>query len=266
MDKLVEDSSTDFHRVARSISVVFGQVYRSSIHAKAVERTEIRLAFDAKIGSGWAFFNLSTGTVGASSGGVTPAIEDVGNGIYRCSITDTATATGAGTAFYQMAVSGSHNYSGDGSSGLYVWGAQLATSDSDYFKVEAANSGIPTLAIAATGERLDIPAYHVNGFDPIGREPVGQYNKSVAGKHLGKTIKYEEWSQAVSYEFVTWAWLRATWLVAWKAHLRGQPFVYVWDRDNHPTEIRLVVIDGGFKGPHRSGQVGILSFSMSAEA
>ena len=74
---------------------------------------------------GWANFNVSTGTIGSVSSGITATITSVGNGWYRC----TATATqGINTNYFCIGVANADGvpvFSGDGTSGAYIWGAQL---------------------------------------------------------------------------------------------------------------------------------------------
>jgi hypothetical protein len=80
-------------------------------------------------------FDLSAAT--ASTGGT---ITNVGNGWYRCTITAACTAT-IGTGIYIRLTSGS--FVGDGSSGVYLWGAQLEAG-------AFATSYIPTTTTALT--------------------------------------------------------------------------------------------------------------------
>jgi hypothetical protein len=74
-------------------------------------------------------FDLNAGTVTQTATGATTAISALGNGWYRCSITWTPVA-GAGflylaavnTAAYTF---GTTSFAGDGTSGIYIWGADL---------------------------------------------------------------------------------------------------------------------------------------------
>jgi hypothetical protein len=92
-----------------------------------------------------ANFNLSTGTVGASSGG-TPSITFAGNGWYRCSVTVTPTAGSMTTqiVFTDNADSGRRpSYAGQITSNVFIWGAQLEAG-------AFATSYIPTVASQVT--------------------------------------------------------------------------------------------------------------------
>lgn len=136
-DKLVEDTTaSSTHHASEYAQFTLGFNYTFSVYMKAAERGWCWLscgstAFGTTRG---AYFDISTGQVGGVSAGVTARIESVGDGWYRCSIDRAATATGSGSLFVMLAAGdGVANYSGDGTSGIYVWGADIRlTSDSIY--------------------------------------------------------------------------------------------------------------------------------------
>ena len=70
----------------------------------------------------YADFDLSLGTVGNESGINSSAIEDYGNGWYRCVINVTATGW---VGLYALNDSSQNSYLGNVSKGVYLWGAQL---------------------------------------------------------------------------------------------------------------------------------------------
>ena len=123
-DKLVENATTNFHYVvpALAITVSAGVSITVSVFAKQGERTGVGV-FPYSSAAG-ARFNLADGTVFGTDAGVTATITAVGNGWYRCSATIVAPATSA-TPWILTLLSGSTNYTGDGYSGIYIWGAQL---------------------------------------------------------------------------------------------------------------------------------------------
>jgi hypothetical protein len=122
--KLIEDSTANIHRISRSIDPT--GAHTISVFAKAAERNILTL-MPASTGGGDTpvYFNLSNGTISTSLGSATSAsIQGHPNGWYRCSVTDTM--GGFGYPFIGVAaVSGTHSYTGDGTSGIYIWGAQL---------------------------------------------------------------------------------------------------------------------------------------------
>jgi len=118
-DKIVENSATATHFAYNPIAVNSGS-FTFTVYAKAGERSWIYVR--NTIG---AYFNLSSGAIGTIDSGVNAAITSVGNGWYRCSVTSTQSAgTIFPTAFLSTA-NGTTNYAGDGTSGIYIWGAQL---------------------------------------------------------------------------------------------------------------------------------------------
>jgi hypothetical protein len=138
-DKLVEGVGGTFHNLSQ-VAAVIGSPYVVSCYAKAAERTQV--AF--QLGAFAAYFNLSNGTVVSGSGA---GISDAGNGWWRCWLAVTPAST-INNIF--LAVSGSASYSGDGTSGIFIWGAQLEavtyqTTPSTYY---------PTTTAAYYGPRL----------------------------------------------------------------------------------------------------------------
>ena len=100
-----------------------------SVYAKAAEYTRIALRESTTTGA-WSVFDVSGGTVLGSGGGASStAITSVGNGWYRCTMTVSAASAGLATHVVSPSwVSGSPNgqaYTGNGTDGIYVWGAQL---------------------------------------------------------------------------------------------------------------------------------------------
>jgi hypothetical protein len=130
-DKLVENTGTDFHAIEQNIASVAAVVHTFSVYAKYSGRNiQLWFGFGDVSGNPGANFDLQNGTVGTTSGTITASIQSVGNGWYRCM----AAATSAVTTNFQCFIgltsstSGSaraQSYTGDGYSGIYLWGAQL---------------------------------------------------------------------------------------------------------------------------------------------
>ena len=128
-DKLVENSSTGNKEVYQNATFTSGTSLTFSCFAKAGERTRFRLAgtterFDSSTN---AYFDLSNGTVVTTNGGFTSAsIEAYPNGWYRCVGTMLPTSSGTNNVFITLVNTGTTTgYTGDGSSGVFIWGAQL---------------------------------------------------------------------------------------------------------------------------------------------
>ena len=132
-DGLIEDTATSAHSTSRIISFTPGTSYSLSIFAKEISGSAKRYlsltfpsaAFTSNLA---AVFDLSAGVSTTVSANATASILPVGNGWYRCSITATATITASASSTIRLSnvsTSGLPAYAGDGTSGLYIWGAQL---------------------------------------------------------------------------------------------------------------------------------------------
>jgi len=130
--KLMEDTTaSNTHRLFGSITTT-AIPYTLSVYMKAGERNWAYLRLDRSGGTtAVAWFNLSTGAVGTVQTGLTASIQSVGNGWYRCSATIDAAVAGAGNPLIGVTTAnGTESYTGDGNSGIYIYGAQLSNSGS----------------------------------------------------------------------------------------------------------------------------------------
>jgi hypothetical protein len=151
-DKLIEDAITGIHEVYSNtpFSLTSGVAYTKTIYAKSAERTQISLNFvTGGFGQGASVIaDLSAGTLGTVNnvGGVTGStatIINVGNGWYRISLTMTPVSTANFYADFSPALNGAISYAGNGTSGVFVWGAQIEASSYP-------TSYIPTTSSSAT--------------------------------------------------------------------------------------------------------------------
>jgi hypothetical protein len=152
-DKLIENTATavhTFHNVG--IAITGTTIYTASVHVKAAGRTQGQLSFVsntflqqitttfdlvAKTTSA-AFVGIGTGLTDLSA-----SIEELHDGWFRVSVTGALNnGMTTGGVSVRTASAGSNNYTGDGSSGLYVWGAQLEAQSfaSSYIKTEASTA------------------------------------------------------------------------------------------------------------------------------
>jgi hypothetical protein len=127
-DKLVEDTTANnTHGSYQFIAVANGTQYTFSVFAKAGERTAMSIRAGLTGGEiNAAFFNLSTGAVISTGTGYTAQVVNAGNGWYRCAVAATSSVTSS-VFVVTTAIGGSNSYTGDGTSGVYPWGAQLNT-------------------------------------------------------------------------------------------------------------------------------------------
>jgi hypothetical protein len=124
-DKLVEDTATGNHDVRQSATTTAAD-HSFSVYLKSGER-QFALLWNSTANFG-RVFNLSNGTVSGTVTGVTQAtasISSIGNGWYRCTIIGTCTAASNNFRVYAMTDATTFSYTGNGYSGIYIWGAQL---------------------------------------------------------------------------------------------------------------------------------------------
>jgi hypothetical protein len=139
-DGLVEDTATSAHAVTQSNTVVANTTYTASCYFKAFATGAARFAriqYGTSSGSSGVrvLFDLSNGTISAAAvnfgtgSGASASITAVGNNWYRCTLSgiiDSTSTTGRLDVFLQS-TGGSFtaSYTGNGYSGIYIWGAQL---------------------------------------------------------------------------------------------------------------------------------------------
>ena len=119
-DFLFENDILGTHLITLSGTITSG-VYTMSVFVKSKERTKIGLANDSTSDSDIAKFDLSNGTI-ISNGLHSAKIEEYENGWYRCSITST---TSTPIRIMLLNALGNSSYTGDGTSGIYIFGAQV---------------------------------------------------------------------------------------------------------------------------------------------
>lgn len=123
-DKLIEAAVTGSHFCLQTLTLTSGTTYTASFFVKASERTRGRLRTSGS-GAYWDLdFNLTSGTV---TGGTNPFIQNFGNGWYRIGATFTANQASNNFILFLLDASGNASYTGDGTSGLFVYGAQIET-------------------------------------------------------------------------------------------------------------------------------------------
>jgi hypothetical protein len=165
-DKIVEDSDNSNHFVSKNVgTVVAGSIYTSSVFAKAGE-VSILQASHSFLANTYANFDLSSGTVTAKSSSVTATITDVGDGWYLCEAQSPYTSGGTAVNAWMLQESGTAArgaaYQGDGSSGLYLWGAHFYRSDLGGMgdNPERGDSYVPTTSSAKYLPRIGHHVYN----------------------------------------------------------------------------------------------------------
>jgi hypothetical protein len=157
-DKLIPNSGSVTGFTSQTITYAASTTYTLSVYGKAAEFQYLRLSFGLS-GIRMATFDLVAGTVNAEPGLATPTMTDVGSGWYRCAISMASGAGGSVNAAFT--VNGAATYAataltGNASSGLLVWGAQLSASGS-------LDTYVPTVAAAPSSAVYYGPRL---GYDP----------------------------------------------------------------------------------------------------
>jgi len=151
-DKIVEDTSTNTHEMLQNHTKATSAItYTASVFAKSAERTRFQFVCNSTM-----FANRATATFDVTSGTITSAavvagdftnasarMENWGNGWWRCELTFTSDTDNIVRHRVFMHNGTGTNYEGDGTSGLFLWHAQLEAA-------ALASSCIPTGATTVT--------------------------------------------------------------------------------------------------------------------
>ena len=163
-DKLVEDVGAGPHELGQGPSV--GGNLRMAIYVKAAERSQFMLTNLATTPVAIGF-DLTTGTTfaiaGISSSGALPTMAYVGDGWWRIHMSAGGTIALNGYR-YTLLNGGTQNYTGDGTSGIYIWGAMSETSAN----APGGTSYIPTTtaAVVRAGDNFQIPLSQIPALGP----------------------------------------------------------------------------------------------------
>jgi hypothetical protein len=164
--KLVANATNGQHRID-FLSTYSAGTYTFSVFAKAGEYNflELRLAGDG------VYVDIRDGSVAGTSAGITTHYQDVGNGWKKIAITHSAGANDT-ARINVIETSGVRSFAGDGTSGIYIWGAQLEAGSfpTSYIKNQGTSGGVTRSADVASIPVADF------GFNADAGALVAEYN------------------------------------------------------------------------------------------
>jgi hypothetical protein len=165
----------------RSFTPTLGTTYAFSFYAKQGSGTRKVYMRIAAGNTGALVFDLIAGTASGPSGIFSSSsITPVGNGVYRCTGVWTATSATHTVVRIQLITNiGQTSYTGDGTSGIYIWGAQV---EEGAFPT----SYIPTTTAAAT-RSADVASITGSAFSSWYRQDEGTMfaNATTNARHAG---------------------------------------------------------------------------------
>lgn len=169
--KVIEDSTaSSTHFINSTVTFTSGTAQVVTFFAKAGERTLVSFGGGGFGGQGFsAIFNLANCTMYQNNGNKA-SIENYGNGWCRCVIPFTPSAST--TCNISLCDStGNTTYSGNGTSGAYIWGVQMETG-------AFATSYIPTTTTALT-RNADVATMTGTNFSSWYNQSAGTFTANI---------------------------------------------------------------------------------------
>lgn len=143
--RVYQTASSVYQSVFRAVTASASTAYAHSIYVKYDGNQWVYFQqFDGTTNRG-AYFDVLNGVIGNTDSGVTASMTDVGSGWYRIGIIFT-TGGSATVERIQLALvqsnGGSPTFTGDGTSGVYAWAAQLeeGSTVTSYIETTSASS------------------------------------------------------------------------------------------------------------------------------
>lgn len=202
--KVRATAATGYHAIQQSTNYSSGITYTLSVYAKAAEYSLLKVS---DVGSGTCSANFDlVGVSAVTAVGTGSSITSVGNGWYRCSVTFVGAGLGSSTVGFVGYPAGATlssfgaQYTGDGLSGIYIWGAQLEqrSSVSAYTPTtsSAITNTIPVMQTAATNVAR-------NDYDPVTRLSKGLLLETAATNLVVQSAFASGWTGGANATIAT---------------------------------------------------------------
>ena len=150
-DKLVEDTSTGGHFLYKQLTTTALSTYTASVFAKVGENDFIILQDPFSSGNPRQWFDLNNGILGTGTNISNASIIPFGNGFYKCTVTWVISSTNGGLGINTSKLDNSTSYTGDGTSGVYIYGAQLEEASYPTSYIPTNGTTVTRLAETANG-------------------------------------------------------------------------------------------------------------------
>lgn len=163
-EKLIPSITSGDHRIDRSsVTVVSGQLYTISVFVKASGYSGFSISAGSSPSPIGATFSLSEdGSVVSTQSGWSATITKFLDGWFRCTATFTTAATTV-RVYFGVGQSGTtFSYSGDGTSGILIWGAQLEAGSSATSFIKTSTSTLARSIDLCTITGTDFSSFYNN--------------------------------------------------------------------------------------------------------
>lgn len=198
--KIIPTTASTAHYVSSGgVTVTNGATYTFSFFAKKPDTNGYRYAntwasaWADKTGQG-PIFDLQTGLV-ENENGLECNMEDYGQGWYRCVVTGSVNNTSLDLRIYPANASTALPYAGDGTSGIYIWGAQLEEGSfaTSYIPTSGSQStrspDIASIPVSAFGYNQDAGTVVVE-FDTVGGADISDDHYVLSGGNTNSRWAY----------------------------------------------------------------------------
>ena len=173
-DTLIEDTSNGSHALLRNVTKSTSVItYTFSVFAKLKDTRNIQLILSASDASGLATVtvNLSTGVIssgpinGSTFSNTSAKVQSYSNGWYRIALTTTSNTVTLINALIYVINGTSNTYTGDGTSGIYIWGVQLEESPVATDYTPTTTAAISRVLASTTNTNITgLGTYYSSGF------------------------------------------------------------------------------------------------------